>query len=83
MFDDWGKNVITIQNNGIIKTIFITKWLNNQSKCPRILIYYNFPNGVTYEEKDLVFIKKLRLFSIDIINLPIVENFETQPIVEF
>jgi len=38
--------------------------LNNQTKCPRILINYNFPNGVTYEEGNFVFIRKLSLFSI-------------------
>ncbi len=36
-----------------------------------------------YEEGDFVFIKKLSLFSIGTINLPIVENFKTQPIFEF
>jgi len=75
MSHDWGSGIIIVQENGIIKTIFINKWLNNQTKCPRILIYYNFPNGITYEEGDLVFITKLNLFSISIINLPIVEKF--------
>ncbi len=78
MFHDWGRNVITIEHHGIIETIFISKWLNNQKKCPIILIYYNFPNGVTYEEGNLVFIRKLRLFSINIINLPIVDTLKVQ-----
>jgi hypothetical protein len=39
-------------------------------KRPEVLLCYNYQNGITDEEEDIIFIIKLELFPIRIISLP-------------
>jgi hypothetical protein len=45
---DWGTNIIIIHNNGMVKTIVITKHQRSQTKCVEVLLCYDFQNGITY-----------------------------------
>jgi len=47
---DWGSNTITLQGNGIIKIIIITKHLGGEVKKLEMLLCYNYQNGITDEE---------------------------------
>jgi hypothetical protein len=49
---DWGSNTITIQGNGIVRTITITKRLGGDARRPKVLLCYNYQNGITYEEEE-------------------------------
>jgi hypothetical protein len=60
----------TIEGNGIFRTIVITKRLDETTKRHEMLCY-NFVDGVIREEKDVWFVTKLNLLSIEIINLPL------------
>jgi hypothetical protein len=51
---EWGNNNITIQGMGIIKTIHVTKKLGAPSKCPKVLVCYDFHSRISNEEKDLM-----------------------------
>jgi hypothetical protein len=53
--DDRGNNVITIQGNGIIKTISINKKLGAETRRPQVFVYYDLMQMLTYEEEDLIF----------------------------
>ncbi len=64
---DWGNNVITIQHNGIVKTISDNKKLGVKTKRPQIIVYYDLLEGLTYEEEDVIFEIKPKLFSISTI----------------
>jgi len=44
--------------------------LGSEVKKPKMLLCYNYQNGITDEEKDIIFATKPKLFSIGIINLP-------------
>jgi hypothetical protein len=48
---DWGKNIITIQGNGTVKTITMTKHLGTNLKRPKVLLCFDYENGITYEEE--------------------------------
>jgi hypothetical protein len=48
---DWQKNLITIESNGVIQTTPITKHLIASTKQPKVLLCYDFVNGITYEEE--------------------------------
>jgi hypothetical protein len=48
---DWGNNMITIQGNGTIQTIVVTKHLSTNLKRPKVLLCFNYQNGITNEEK--------------------------------
>ncbi len=63
MSHHWGNNIITIQGNNTIKTIFVTKKLGAPTKHPRILICYDFHFKI-FEKEDFMFATKPRLFSI-------------------
>jgi hypothetical protein len=39
---DWGNNTIIIQRTDIVKTIPITKKLGAPTKCPKLLVCYDF-----------------------------------------
>jgi hypothetical protein len=67
---DWGTNMVTIEGNGTIKTIFISKYLNGNIRRPHMVVNYNFIKGVTNEEQKIMFFLKLNLFSIGMITLP-------------
>jgi hypothetical protein len=61
---DWGTNIIIIHGNDMVKTIVVTKHLRSQTKCVEVLLCYDFQNGITYEEEDLVFKTKPGFFYI-------------------
>jgi len=66
---DWGSKIVTIQGKGTIRTITITKHLGGEVRKPKVLLCYNYQNGITDEEEDIIFVIKLELFSIGTINL--------------
>jgi len=66
---DWGSKIVTIQRNGTVRTITITKHLGGEVRKPKVLLCYNYQNGITDEEEDIIFVIKLELFSIGTINL--------------
>jgi hypothetical protein len=66
---DWGSNIITIQKNGVVKIIIVTKHLGGEVKKPKVLLCYDYHNGITYEEEYIIFVIELKLFSIGTINL--------------
>jgi hypothetical protein len=39
---DWGSNIVTIQGNGIVKTIIITNHLEGEVRRPKVLLCYNY-----------------------------------------
>jgi hypothetical protein len=45
-------------------------------KRPKVLLCFDYQNGITYEEKDLIFVSELELFFIGTISLPL-EILET------
>jgi hypothetical protein len=47
---DWGSNIVTIQGNGTIITITVTKRLGGERRRPKMLLCYNYQNGITYEK---------------------------------
>jgi hypothetical protein len=53
---DWGSNIVTIQGNGTIKAIIITKHLGGEIRGPKMLVCYDYQNGITYEEEDIIFV---------------------------
>jgi hypothetical protein len=68
---EWWTNLITIEGNGIVKTIIVTKWLDRTTNRPKVLLCYNFINGVTYEYIEVFFVVKLDIISIITISLPL------------
>jgi len=66
----WRSNIITIQGNGIIIIIIITKHLGGEVKKLKVLLCYNYQNGITNEEKYIIFATELKLFLIGTISLP-------------
>jgi hypothetical protein len=63
--------MITIQGNGIVKTIVVTKYFNGNVKRPKVLLCFYYKNGITNEEEYLMFINELELFFVGTINLPL------------
>ncbi len=63
---DWGSNIVTIQGNWIIKTIKVTKYLGGELRRPKMLLCYNYQNGIIYE--DIIFAIEPK-FSIGIVSL--------------
>jgi len=64
MAHDWGGNSITIQGNGIVRTITITKHLEVEVKRPEVSLCYNYQNGIIDAEEDIIFAIEPKLFSI-------------------
>jgi len=62
--------LVTIQGNGIVKMIVVTKHLGNDTKQLEVLMCYNFQHIITYDEEDVIFTIKLEFFSIGPIILP-------------
>ncbi len=56
---DWGSNTLTIQGNGTVKTITVTKHLGGEVRKPEVLLCYDYQNGITNEEEDIIFATKL------------------------
>jgi hypothetical protein len=52
---DEGNIVITIQSNGIIKTILVSKKLGTKTKRPQVLVCYDLIKGLINEEEDFIF----------------------------
>ncbi len=78
MAHDWGNNIVTIQGNGTIKTITIFKHLGGEVRRTEVLLCYNYQNGITDEEKDIIFATKPKLFLIGTISLPkIIQSMKT------
>jgi hypothetical protein len=61
VYHDWGKNTIIIQGTSTFRIIHVTKKLGTPTKCPKVLIFYDFHSGI-FDEKDLMFATKLGLF---------------------
>jgi len=59
--------MVTIEGNGTIKTIFISKYLSGNIRRPHIVIRYNFIEGVTNEENEILLSYEPNLFSIGLI----------------
>jgi hypothetical protein len=51
---DWGTNMVTIKDNGIVKTIFVSKYLSGNIRKPQTIVSYNFMEGVTNEEAEIL-----------------------------
>jgi hypothetical protein len=64
-----GNNFINIEGNGIVHTIVVTKHLDSNTKCPKVLLCQNFVNGFTYEEEDMLLVAEPDLFITDTITL--------------
>jgi hypothetical protein len=64
---DWGNNLITIEGNGMMRTIVMTKHFDNNTKGFEILLFYNMIEGMT--NKEIIFIVELKLFTIGTITL--------------
>jgi hypothetical protein len=50
------KNIL--QGNGIIRTIIITKHLGGEVRRPKVLMCYNYYNGIIDEKEDITFATK-------------------------
>jgi hypothetical protein len=44
--------------------------VGGEVRRPKVLLCYDNQNGITYEEEDIIFVIKLKLFLIGTINLP-------------
>jgi hypothetical protein len=44
--------------------------LGGEVKKPKVLLCYNYQNGIIDEEEDIIFVIEPKLFSIGTINLP-------------
>ncbi len=67
---DWGNNIVTIQRDGTVRTITVTKHLRGEVRILEVLLCYNYLNGITNEEKDIIFATCPKLLSIGTISLP-------------
>jgi hypothetical protein len=61
---DLGSNTTTIHGNGIVQTITITKHLGGEVQKPKVLLCYDYQNGITNEKKDIICVTEPKLFSI-------------------
>jgi hypothetical protein len=64
VFHDWGNNITIIERANIIWTIPIIKKLGAPTKCPKVLVCYDFHYGIYDKEEDLMFVIEPWLFSI-------------------
>jgi len=48
----------------------VTKRLDSNTKHPKVLLYYDFVNGIIDEEEDMLLVAELDLFTISTIILP-------------
>ncbi len=46
------------QGNGMVKTIVITKHLGAKVKRPKMLLHYDYHNGIIDEKGDIIFATK-------------------------
>jgi hypothetical protein len=59
-------NIITIQGNGTIQTIVVTKHLGINLKRPYVLLCFDYHDGITNEKEYMMFVSELELFSIGV-----------------
>ncbi len=52
---DWGNNTMNIQRNGTVRTIMVIKHLGVHVKQLEMLLCYDYHNGITNEEGDIIF----------------------------
>jgi hypothetical protein len=50
----WGSVIVTMQANGIVRTIIIVKHLGGEVRKPQLLLCYNYHNDIINEE-DVIF----------------------------
>ncbi len=55
---------------GQSKQFWLAKHLGNEIRRPKVLLCYDYQNGITNEKEDIIFAREPELFSIGIINLP-------------
>ncbi len=65
---DWGNNIVTIQGNGTVRIIIITKHLGSEVRRQEVLLCYDYHNGITDEDEDIIFAIEPKLFSIGTIS---------------
>jgi hypothetical protein len=53
----------------MVCTIVITKHLDNNTKHPKIMLFYDLMEGVTDEEEKILFVAKSNLFTLGTITL--------------
>ncbi len=66
---DWGNNLITIESNGMVQTIVVTKHSDSNTKYLEVLLCYDMMEGVTNEEEEILFATKSNLFTLGTITL--------------
>jgi len=49
---DQGSNIVIVHGNGTIKTITVTKHFGGEVKRPKVLLCYDYQNGITDEKKN-------------------------------
>jgi len=59
---DWGSNIVTIQGNGTVKTITVIKHLGGEVRKSEMLLFYDYHNGITDEEEDIICIQNHNCF---------------------
>jgi hypothetical protein len=52
---DWDNNIINIQGVDTVRIIHVTKKIREPTKCPKVLICYDFHFRIFDEEEDLMF----------------------------
>jgi hypothetical protein len=65
----WRNNLITIEGNGMMLTIVVTKHLDSNTKRFEVLLCYDLMEGVTDEEEQIFFAIELNLFTFGTITL--------------
>jgi hypothetical protein len=73
----WENNLITIKDNGMVRTIVVTKHLDNNTKDPKVLCY-DMMEGVMEEEEEIFFAIDLNLFTFETITLPKPKKFNVK-----
>ncbi len=51
-----GNNFIHIEGNDIIHTLVVTKHLDNNTKCPKVLFCYDFVDGVVDKDENVLLV---------------------------
>jgi hypothetical protein len=65
----WENNLITIKGNGMVRTIAVTKHLDNNTKNLKVLCY-DLMEGVIEEEEEIFFYNRLEFVTFETITLP-------------
>jgi hypothetical protein len=64
-----GNNLITIEGNGTVRTIAVTKHLDGNTKLPEVLFYCDFMNDVINEVEEVLLQAKSNMFTIGTMTL--------------